>query len=121
MTDVYRQLAQHLDSLPSGLHVSESTIEPRVLRQLFTPGEAELALYLTLIPEEPRVIARRAGIDRGEARRRLEEMANKGLIVGVRVQEDAVEHAADQYAIGVWRFHVNDSSPGYGKVPALPV
>ena len=50
-----------------GYPKTESGVELRTLRRLFTPEDAALALHLTLIPEEPRVIARRAGIAVGEA------------------------------------------------------
>jgi hypothetical protein len=58
--DIYQKLSQHLDNLPGGFPPTETGVELRILHRLFTPEEAELALHLTLIPEEPRVIARRA-------------------------------------------------------------
>jgi NAD-dependent dihydropyrimidine dehydrogenase PreA subunit len=54
--DVYKRLAKHLDELPAGYPETESSVELRILRRLFTPEEAELALPTTLIPEEARVI-----------------------------------------------------------------
>src|SRR3974377_1659249 len=79
--DVYERLAQHLDNLPGGYPRTESGVELRILRRLFTPEEADLALHLTLIPEEPRVVALRARMPVEEAARRLEDMAQKGLII----------------------------------------
>ena len=63
--DVYRRLAKHLDNLPGGFPPTESGVELRILRRLFTPEEAELAMRLTLIPEEAPVVARRAPACRG--------------------------------------------------------
>ena len=83
--DLYEKLARHLDELPGGFPPTESGVELRILRRLFNEDEAELALHLTLIPEEPRVIARRAKIKHLEAARRLEDMALKGLLL--RVEE----------------------------------
>ena len=60
--DIYKRLAEHLDNLPGGFPRTESGVEIRILRRLFTPEDAEFATQLTLIPEEPRVIARRAKI-----------------------------------------------------------
>jgi electron transport complex protein RnfB len=71
-TEVYERLAQFLDELPAGFPKSESGVEMRILRRLFSPEEAELAMHLTLLTEEARVIARRAGIPVDEAARRLE-------------------------------------------------
>ena len=60
--DVYERLAHFLDDLPGGYPSTESGVELRILRRLFTPREAELAMRLSLIPEEARVIARRANL-----------------------------------------------------------
>ena len=38
--DVYEKLAQHLDNLPPGYPRTESGVEMRILRRLFTPKEA---------------------------------------------------------------------------------
>ena len=54
--DIYQRLAKHLDKLPGGFPATESGVELRLLRRLFTPEQAELAPYLTLIPEETRVV-----------------------------------------------------------------
>ena len=83
VTGVYEKLAKHLDNLPAGFPRTESGVEMRILRRFFTTDDAELALHLTLIPEEPRVIARRAKIPVKEAARRIEEMEKKGLIIGI--------------------------------------
>jgi electron transport complex protein RnfB len=82
--NIYQKLAHHLDNLPGGFPSTDSGVELRILRRLFSPHEAELALHLTLIPEEPRVIARRAKLGTEEAANRLEEMAGKGLIFRIQ-------------------------------------
>jgi len=78
---IYQKLARHLDNLPGGFPPTESGVEIRILKRLFTPDEAELATHLNLIAEEARVIARRAKITRQQAAERLELMAKKGLIL----------------------------------------
>jgi len=106
--DIYRKLAKHLDNLPGGFPPTDTGVELRILRRLFAPEEAELALHLTLIAEEPSVIARRAKIDPEEAARRLEEMAKKGLIYRIAPPGRPMRYMALQYVIGIWEFHVND-------------
>lgn len=101
-TDVYERLAQHLDNLPAGFPRTESGVEIRILRRLFTPEDAELALHLTLIPEEPRVIAHRAKIPVEEAARRLEEMDKKGLIFSIHREGKPPQYQAQQFAVGFW-------------------
>ena len=109
--DLYKRLAQHLDSLPGGFPPTESGVELRILRKLFSENEAELALHLTLIPEEPRVIARRSNISLLEAAQRLEAMALKGLIYRAERVPGTPTYMAAQYVIGIWEFHVNDLDP----------
>jgi ferredoxin len=107
-TDVYHKLAKHLDDLPGGFPATESGVEQRILRRLFTPEDAELALALALLPEEPRVIARRAGIPTEEAARRLEVMEKKGLIYGIRTPGKPPQYMAQQFVVGIWEFQVNN-------------
>jgi Pyruvate/2-oxoacid:ferredoxin oxidoreductase delta subunit len=106
-TDVYKKLAKHLDDLPGGFPSTESGVEIRILRRLFTPEFAELAVHLTLIPEEPRVIARRTKIPVEEAARRLEEMFKKGLIVGIPRKSKPPLYMALQFLVGFWESQVN--------------
>jgi len=105
--DVYQKLAHHLDNLPGGFPPTDTGVELRILRRLFSPEEAELALHLSLIPEEPRVIARRARISREDAASRLEAMAKKGLILSIERGDKPPLYQALQYLIGIWEFHVN--------------
>lgn len=105
---IYKGLAQHLNNLPGGFPPTETGVELRILRRLFTPEEAELAVHLTLIAEEPRVVARRAKLPIQEAAPRLEEMARKGLIFRIESKDRPTRYRALQYVIGIWEFHVND-------------
>ncbi|MEO0249855.1 MAG: 4Fe-4S binding protein [candidate division WOR-3 bacterium] len=106
-SDVYERLAKHLDKLPAGFPRSASGVEIRILRRLFSPEEAELALHLTLIPEETRVIARRAAIPLEQASGRLEEMAKKGLILGIQRKGEPPLYMAQQFVVGFWEAQVN--------------
>ncbi|MFZ0945321.1 MAG: 4Fe-4S dicluster domain-containing protein [Syntrophobacteraceae bacterium] len=110
--EIYKRLANHLDNLPGGFPPTESGVEMRILRRLFTPEEAKLALYLTLLPEEPRVVARRAGMAWDEAAKRLEEMAQKGLILRLQRGTSPIRYLAVQYVVGIWEYHVNDLDEG---------
>lgn len=111
--DIYRQLAQHLDNLPGGFPTTDSGVELRILRRLFTPEAARLALHLTLIAEEPRVIARRAGLPVDEAARRLEEMATKGLIFRLQPRDRPARYQASQFVVGIWEWQLNNLDPDF--------
>jgi Na+-translocating ferredoxin:NAD+ oxidoreductase subunit B len=109
--DAYRRLAQHLDRLPGGFPPTEDGVELRILQRLFTPDEARLAVHCTLIPETAAVIARRAGISMEEASRRLEAMAQRGLLFNIRIEGRPTLYMAAQYVIGIWEYHVKDLDP----------
>ena len=109
--DIYKKLAKHLDNLPGGFPPTESGVELRILRRLFTPEEAELALHVALFPEESKVIARRAKLAPEDAAKRLEEMFKKGLILRIQAEAPPPLYMAAQYVIGIWEFHVNDLDP----------
>ncbi len=106
-TDIFERLAEHLDNLPGGYPRTENGVEMRILRRLFTPEEAKLAVHLTLIPEEPRVVARRAKIPAKEVSQRLEEMAKAGLITGLYPKNKSPLYMAQQFLVGVWESQVN--------------
>lgn len=113
--DIYQRLAQHLDNLPGGFPSTESGVELRILKRLFTPEDAELAMHLTLIPEESRVIARRAGITREDADQRLAEMAGKGLIFCIYPEDGPPQYQASQFVVGIFEFQVNNLDSEFVK------
>ena len=45
--DIYMQLREHLDNLPVGFPSTESKVELKILRELFTEEEAAMALHLS--------------------------------------------------------------------------
>jgi len=110
--DIYKKLAQHLDDLPAGYPTTESGVELRILRRLFTPTEAELATHLTVLPEEARVIARRARIPVAEANQRLQIMEQKGLIYSNHPRDGgAPKYSAAPFVVGIWEFQVGRLTP----------
>jgi ferredoxin len=107
-TESYQDLARHLDNLPGGFPPSESGAELRLLRRLFSPEEAELAVHLTLEREDARVIANRAGLDLTEAEQRLGEMARKGLIFSIEPEGEPALYHAVPWLIGIYEYQVNN-------------
>jgi len=105
--DCYKRLARHLDSLPGGFPPSESGVELRLLRRLFTPEEAELAVHLTLEREEAHVIAERVEIDVPEVEQRLNKMAHKGLIFSIELEDGQALYHAAPWIFGIYEFQVN--------------
>ena len=106
--EIYKKLAEFLDELPGGFPRTSSGVEFRILPKLFSPEDAELTLHLTLIPEKPRVIARRASISADQAAVRLERMAKKGLIYRHVTKNRPMKYGALQYAVGIWEYQANN-------------
>ncbi len=113
--EVYRQLARHLDDLPGGFPPSESGVELRILKRLFSPEEAELAVCLTLVPEEANVIAERSGLDIEETGKRLQIMARKGLIFSIEEGGRPALYQAASYIFGIWEYQLNNLNKEFAQ------
>jgi ferredoxin len=109
---LYRRLQQHLDQMPVGFPAAPSGVEIRILQRLFTPEEAEIALELSAIPEPPATIHRRFGsrIALGELRRRLEQMAAKGIILSLPIAGDT-RFGKMIFAIGIYERQLKTLTP----------
>ncbi|MEN6438570.1 MAG: 4Fe-4S binding protein [Syntrophobacter sp.] len=59
--EVYRELARKLDSFPQGFPAARNGLELDILRWIFTPAEAAIAIDLSPAPEPVSVIAERLG------------------------------------------------------------
>ena len=105
--EVYENLAQHLDKLPGGFPPSDSGVELRLLKRLFTPDEAKLAVHLTLDREDVKAIAERAELDVIRAGRMLKEMAHKGLIFSIEPESGPALYQAVPWMFGIYEFQVN--------------
>lgn len=79
-SEVYRQLANVLDTMPNGFPPTESGIEIKLLKKVFEPDEAELFCRLRLTYETADQIAGRAGLPSAGLNEKLESMWKKGQI-----------------------------------------
>ena len=104
--DVYERLAAFLDGLPSGFPRTESGVEIRILKRLFTQEEAALASHLSMWSEPVETIAQRVNKPVHELADILYQMSRKGLIIRSDRSEGPMYMAA-QYVIGIWEYHVN--------------
>ena len=111
MEDVYQNLAKHLDDLPAGFPPTESGVEMRILKRLFTPQEATIAVGLSMMPEPASLIAERLDMDESSLTQILERMSTKGLIFS-RHKGGQDLYMAAQFIIGIWEYHVNDLDKG---------
>ena len=109
--DLYKKLAKFLDGLPGGFPSTDSGVEIRILKRLFTPEEAELAQKLSLIPEDAEAIAKRTKKKKKDTADLLEKMSQKGLVYRIEKNGRPSLYMATQYVIGIWEYHVNDLDP----------
>jgi len=77
--EIYSRLANALDRLPNGFPRTESNVELRILRIIYSPEEAELASQLTGTYESIDQISARAEQPADEVSKQLFKMARKGM------------------------------------------
>ena len=77
---VYERLAEALDKLANGFARTQSNVEIRLLKKIFSHEEASIACQLNGSMESSEVIAERVGLPAKQAEAKLTEMAGKGLL-----------------------------------------
>ena len=109
-TDPYRKLQQRLDQLPIGYPATESGVEIRILKHLFTPKEAEIAIELSLAPEPIKTILSRlkhSPLTASALGEHLDNMAKKGAISHHNKRDGTVLYSIALLAIGMFEYQVN--------------
>ncbi len=109
----YEQLAAFLDRMPGGFAPGARGEHLRLLRYLYTPQEAALAVHLTLDAESPKDIAARARLAVDEATVLLEQMAVKGLIHSVEVADGPRRYHAIPWIVGIYEMQLNRLDRNY--------
>jgi len=108
MNELYRRLAERLNSLPIPFPSTESGVELKILEKWFTEEEAEIALAMTGLPETVELIAGRAGRDPETLGPFLESMSRRGLIFRISKGEHRLYNLAP-LAEGMWEFHLDNT------------
>lgn len=80
MEKIYKQLAKHLDKIPNGYPETDSGVELKILKKLFSIEEAELACFMENEPQTFAAIANKAGMEERPVFVLLKTMMKKGLI-----------------------------------------
>jgi hypothetical protein len=76
----YDKLRDFLDQFSIGFPSTDSGVELKILKRLFSEEEAEITIQLSPFPEEAPVIAARIGVPAEQLSSKLEAMAQIGLI-----------------------------------------
>ena len=114
-TDIFHLLQKHLDNHPIPFPATESGVEIKLLKSLFTEQEAEVALELSALLERPPKIYKRLK-GKYDTLQSLEDilksMHKKGLIRGVkdRKNEGKFLYSKMPLAIGMFEAQVNQIS-----------
>src|SRR4030065_661229 len=101
--NVYQKLARHLASLGMGYPQKEELLE--ILRENFTPQEAEVALAIPTktIPFEPAPVSKIAphlSIPQDESEQILSNLAQRGLLYSKRMKDGEMGYALQQFGYG---------------------
>lgn len=83
--EIYYKLAKVLDTLPNGFPASESGVEIKLLKKIFTPEQADLYCDLRLSFETVESIAERTGRPLEGLVKKLKRMGQDGQVLGARV------------------------------------
>ena len=105
--NIYKKLAEHLDQLPDGFPPSSTGADIQLLKRLFTPEHAALAVNLSLDREDAQTIAQKTGLSIEVAQQRLDEMAKRGLIFAVYPDNGPTLYQASPFVVGIYEFQVN--------------
>ena len=135
MTDmdaVYTELQKHLDKQAVGFPATTSGVEIRILKELFTPEQASLALRLSFQPRSAMDVmddAKDTGLSITQVKRFLRRMTINGAI-GVVENEETPGYYLMPLLIGIVEWHGSKStsqfwtdfseylSQGYGQAYA---
>jgi len=101
--DIYKLLAEKLDALPEGFPATESGVELKILREIFTPDEAEMVLKMNPLPETVEDIALRLGKPVDDMRTIFDGMARKGQIASLRMGGRQVYRLLP-FVVGIYEF-----------------
>ncbi|MFQ5979276.1 MAG: DUF362 domain-containing protein [Candidatus Heimdallarchaeota archaeon] len=104
--DVYGRLREHLDSLPVAFPSTESGVELRLLRRLFTEEEAEMAINLSPLAATAADIAEKIGQDPEKVGALLDQMSAKGLVFNSS-KGGITTYRASWFIIGIFEYQVN--------------
>jgi electron transport complex protein RnfB len=106
MADIYEKLRERLDEMATGYPATDSGVEIRLLKQLFSPEDAEMFLSMSTSAQTAREIAQKTGADPNATSEILEDMALRGLVF--RERTDGIRYyRAIPFIVGIYEFQIN--------------
>ena len=118
---VYRELQKHLDTMPVGYPATDSGIEIKILKHLFSPEQAKIALKLSFMADPLKRIHRKLKNDYSmeDLEKKLDEMYFAGLIHRGLVKEGETEtkyYGAAPVVIGFFEYQLKRLTPEFYKM-----
>ena len=113
--NIYRQLQERLDQYSMGFPATESGIEIKILRYLFSEDNARMFLTLTHNLATASSIAINLNRSETEVAAQLEDMTDKGLVFRVK-KENSPRYAAIPFVHGLFEFQVKNIEPELAKM-----
>jgi ferredoxin len=112
---VFRKLQERLDKYSLGFPATESGVELRILRELFSEEDAELFLALTPQLESPESAATRLNRPAGDIAERLEDMSQRGLLFRLQ-RGGSLKYGAIPFVHGLFEFQVKRLGPEFAEL-----
>lgn len=112
---VYRDLQKHLDKQVVGFPATKSGSEIRILKRLFTPEEASLAMHLSYQPCSAREffdIVKPEGMSLADVEKLLDGMRAKGAI-GRIIKENARYYFTWPLVVGMYEWQLERLTPEF--------
>jgi ferredoxin len=117
--DIYGSLGGKIDSL--SVRTPQTETFHAILRELYSPEEAELIVQMPFTLSTLERIAQVTGRDRKELQPRLASLCDKGLVVDLLLG-DSYRYMPAPYVIGIFEFtmmRMKAADPDVGKVAKL--
>ena len=105
--DIYRELQTQLDNYSLGFPATESGIELKIIKKLFTEDDAKFFLTMTRKLETSEQVAQRVEKPVAEVTARLEDMTNRGLLFRLR-RGGSIKYAAIPFVHGLFEFQLKN-------------
>src|SRR5208283_3684720 len=103
--EMYYKLAQVLDTFPNGFPATESGVEIKLLKKIFTPEQADLFCDLRLTFETAEQIAQRTGRSLERLEEKLVAMGEAGQLFALQL-EDSRFFKMLPWVFGIYEFQL---------------
>jgi len=105
--DIYRRLQERLDLFSMGFPATDSGIELKILRHLFSEEDVAMFLSLSHNLETPEAVAQRLGQAEDAVAAQLDAMAERGLLFRLK-KENGSRYGAIPFIHGLFEFQVKN-------------